>query len=317
MPTLSEYAKLSQDQFQVGVMENILTADQLTAVLEWETLSGNALAYRRENAIPTTTTYSVGATWEDTEATYTNKSASLTIVGHQSPLDRYALQTRSNEQSQEAVLKAGMLKSLSRKIAQYVVQGEPENVTTEFEGLDSLVRSETRMRAMDDGALDGPGTAETELTLDRLDVVVDDVDDGRSKPDYLVMNNTMRRKLTNLSRAAGSGVLMTEVEMFGHKLSAYDHIPIIRTNWITNSEEYNDSSTWPSSSATTIFAVQLGKDKEGYTVLHNGDVLTPDIQDIGIKFNKNENLFRVVVYVQAITYSALKVAALGGIDSAA
>ncbi len=316
-PTLSEYAKLSNDVLEVGIFENLITADFLTAMLEFETLTGNALKYNRENALPTTSTHAVGDVWTDTEATYTQANVSLAIVGTQTPLDLYAEETRSNEQSQEVATHAGMLKSVSRKIAQYTIQGEPENISTEFEGLDSLVRSETRMMAMDDGNVDGPGAAETELTLDRLDAMIDQVDDGKELPNALIMNNTMRRKLTALSRVAGSGVLLDTIEMFGKKITTYDGIPIVRSNWITDSEQYNDSSTWTSSTATTIFAVRFGKAKQGYTLLHSGPVLTPRIQDLGIKETKNERLFRIVVYLAAVVYSAKMISALGGIDSAA
>jgi hypothetical protein len=45
--------------------------------------------------------------------------------------------------------------------------------------------------------------------------------------------------------------------------------------------------------------------------------MSPDIQELGTKFDKNEDAFRMAVYIQAITYSAKMVASLGGIDSAA
>tara|TARA_Y100000310_G_scaffold328581_1_gene396930 strand:- start:292 stop:1245 length:954 start_codon:yes stop_codon:yes gene_type:complete len=317
MPTLSEYAKLDISPMEAGIFENIITADFLSNMMQFESMEGNAHLYTRENALATTTTHQVGDTWQDTEPTYTAKSVALTEVGLQSPLDRFALQTRSSVQSQEAALFAGMTKSVMRKLGQYFIQGEPEDVSTQFEGIDSLTRAETRMMAMDDGDLDGPGTNETELTLDRLDAMIDQVDDGQTKPHALVMNTTMRRKLTALSRVAGSGVVMSTIDMFGHKVNTYDGIPIILTNWITNAETYSDSDTWTNSTATSIFALKFGKEAAGYTIMHNGPVLSFDIQKLGIKENKNENLYRIVVYVAAVTWSAKQIAGLGGIDSAA
>ena len=315
MPTLSEYAKLENDLVVKGIFENTITADELMAHLKFKPFEGNSLVYNRENALVTATTHAVGDDWTDTEPTYTKKTASLAIVGVQSPLDRYALQTRGSVQSQEAVLFGGMAKALGRKIADLVITGEPEATTTEFEGLDSLARSDTRMMAMDDGAVDGPGTVETELTLDRLDAMLDLVENGW--PHILLMNKTMRRKLTALSRASGSGVLTTELNEFGRQVFRYNTIPIVISDYITNGEQYNDSGTWPSSTATTIFAVKLGEDDKGYTIIHNGPVLKPDVQRLGIKEGKNENLYRMVVYIQAATFSAKMFAALGGIDSAA
>jgi len=315
LPTLSEYAKLANDEVLSGVYENIITTSEIAPHLQFKEFSGNSLVYNRESALPTSTTHAVGDTWEDTEPTYTKKTASLTIVGVQSPLDRYALQTRGNVQNQEAVLISKMAKSLARKIEDLIITGEPENVSTEFEGLDSLCRSETRMMAMDDGVVDGPGSAETELTLDRLDAMMDMVEMGN--PDALIMNKTMRRKLTSLMRASGSGMQLDRIELFGRQVYLYNTVPIVINDYITNSEQYNDSSTWPSSTATTIFAVKFGEEKQGYTIIHNGQVLEPDIQRLGIKETKNENLYRLVVYMQAVTFSAKVIAALGGIDSSA
>lgn len=315
MPTLSEYAKLSQDELEQSVYENIITENALAPLLQFEEFSGNSLLYDRENTLPTSATHTVGDIWSDSDATYTQKSATLTEVGVQSSLPRYVSQTRGNVMSQEAQLFKGMAKSLMRKIANLIITGEPEATTTHWEGLDSLCRSETRMMAMDDGVVDGPGAAETELTLDRFDAFSDLIEKG--DPDAYVMNKTMRRKLTALSRDAGSGVVMDSIEMFGHQVSTYNHIPIIINDHITNSEQYNDTSTWTSSTATSIFALKFGKDNQGYTIIHNGPVMSPDIQELGTKFDKNEDAFRMAVYIQAITYSAKMVASLGGIDSAA
>jgi len=316
MPTLSEMAKLSTDALQAGVFENIITANALMPFLSFESMEGNSLLYNRENALPASATHQVGDTWQDTEPTFTQKSAALQIVGVQSPLDRYVLQTRSDQQSQEAVLFSSMAKSLGRKIANLIITGDPGTTTTEWEGLTSLLITDSRLLMMDDGSTPSTITgSETELTLDRLDAMIDMVEEGL--PDGLMMNKTMRRKVTALSRASGSGVVMDQIDMFGHQVLTYNGIPIIVNDFITNSEQYENSGGWGSSTATTIFALKFGKDKQGYTVLHNGPVLSPDIQQLGIKENKNENLYRMVVYIQAVLWSAKMCAGLAGIDSAA
>lgn len=315
MPTLTEYAKLANDEVLSGIYENIITTSELAPRLQFMSFAGNSLVYNRENALPTSSTHAVGDTWGDTEPTFSKKTAALTIVGVQSPLDRFALQTRGNVQDQEAVLIGRMSKSLARKFEQLCITGEPEAITTEFEGLDSLCRSETRMMAMDDGVVDGAGAAETELTLDRLDAMIDQVELGL--PDIILMNKTARRKLTSLCRASSSsGILVPSMDEFGRQVYRYNTVPIVINDFITNAEQYNAASTWPSSTATTIFAVKFGEEKQGYTIIHNGAVLEPDIQRIGIKETKNENLYRLVIYVQAVTFSAKVIAALGGIDSA-
>ena len=255
MTTLTEFAKLARDEVEAGLFEEILTTNELMGLLQFESFNGNSLVYNRELTLPTAAVHTQGDTWTDSEPTFTKKTASLTTVGVQNPLDRYISQTRSNVQDPEAVTILGMGKSLGRKIQDLTITGEPEATTAEPEGLDSLCRAETRMMAMDDGNVDGPGTAETELTLDRFDAMGDQIEGG--KPDAYIMNKTMRRKLTALSRAPGSGVEMDTIEMFGHKVRTYDGVPIVINDFITNAEEYNDSGTWSSSTATTIFALDV------------------------------------------------------------
>jgi len=314
MVTLAEFAKLEKSPVNAGVIEEIITANDLMPLLQFKGFEGNAFLYNRESTLGAASTHAVGDTWSDTEPTYTQKTASLAIVGVQHPLDMFIKATRGSVNDQKAVLLKQMAKSLGRKLEQLIITGEPEATSTEFEGLDSLIRSETRMMAMDDGAVDGPGTAETELTIDRLDAMIDLVE---GQVDSLVMNKTMRRKLTSLARASGSGVQLGQIDMFGRQVMTYNGIPVVINDFITNAEQYNDASTWTSSTATTIFALTHGEDKGGYTILHNGSVLTPEIQEIGIKETKNEELYRMVVYLQPIVFSSKMIAALGGIDSAA
>jgi len=315
---LTEWAKLEKDPVVKGVFKEILTADFLMAMLRFKSFEGNSLVYNRELTLPSSETHTVGDTWETTKPTFTKKTASLVTVGAQSGVDMYIRDTRGSIQDPNAVLMSLMAKSLTREISRLVIQGEPEATTTEFEGLDSLCRAETRMMAMDDGNVDGPGTAETELTLDRLDAMIDQIDDGMTKPDALIMNNTMRRKLTSIARASSvSGIYEHSVEMFGHFVDKYDGIPIIRTNFITDAEVYNDSSTWSSSTATSIFAVRFGEEKEGYTLLHNGPVMQPRMRRLGIKRDEEIEEFRLVVYLQGLTFSTKQIIGLGGIDSAA
>jgi len=316
MPTLSEHAKLANDVLLEGLYINILTTSELAPWLQFMTFEGNSLLYNRESTLPTTSFNTVGGTWTDTEPTFSQKTANLKIIGVQSPLDRYVMTTRSNVNDQKAVLFTTMGKSLARKIEQYMIIGEPEATATEFEGIDSLLRADTRMMAMDDGVIDGPGTAETELTLDRLDAMIDMVEGGL--PTILLMNKTVRRKLTSLCRATdSSGIMVPSMDEFGRQVYRYNTIPIVISDYITNAQQYNDASTWPSSTATSIYALKFGEEQQGITTIHNGEVLTPDFQDIGIKTDKNENLYRLVVYLENLLFSPKMVAGLGGIDSTA
>ena len=318
MAQLDEWAKLEKDLVMKGVYTNILTADALTPLLQFKSFEGNSFVYNRESVNPTATSVAtVGATFASTQPEYSKQTSALGLIYAQSDVHLYVKDTRGSVQDPEAVTISLLAKEVGRELARQVVVGDSAVVSTEFNGLDKICRTDTRMMAMDDGVVDGPGAAETELTLDRLDAMIDQVDDGRSKPDCLVMNTTMRRKLTALSRVSGSGVVMNEIDLYGHKVRTYDGVPIVISNHISDSEQYADSSTWTSSTATTIFAVKLGEENEGFTLIHNGSVLEPQHQRLAIPKNEHVEPHRLYIYVGSAMFSAKMVAALGGIDSAA
>lgn len=316
MPTLSEYEKADIDKLLVGVYDDIITESQLAPWIEFEEFSGVSSKWLRENTLGASASHQIGDTWVDTEPTTTEKSAKLTTIGIQHPLDRMASQTLGTTNSQESMLISAMSKSLTRKLEDLWVTGNPGSLSTDPEGLTSLLIADQRVLMMDDGSTPSTITgAETELDQDRLDALIDMVEGGG--PDILMMNKTMRRKITSLARQPGSGILLDTMEAFGRQYHTYADIPIVINDWITNSETYENSGGWASSTASTIYALKLGRKKQGWTVLHNGGVLTPDIQPLGTKFNKNEDVYRMAVYCQSVIYSAKSCAALAGIDSTA
>jgi hypothetical protein len=316
MPSLTDYNRLSQDELVAGIYDNIITASELAPFLSFKNHSGNALLYDRESTLPQAGTTSVGATLVDATMTTSQTSRSLAQLYVQLPLNLFALQTKDNVNDQKALHLAKMAKGMARKIEDLVVTGNPGSVATEPEGLTSLLIADSRFLMMDDGST--PSTIagdETELTLDRLDAMIDMVEDG--KPDFLMMNKTMRRKMTALARVVGSGVVLNSAEMFGHQYTLYNGIPIVINDWITNAEQYENAGGWASSTATSIYAVKTGEEKQGWTLFHNGAVLEPDVQDVGIKDDKNERIYRMMVYFNAVIFSKLSCAGLAGIDSAA
>lgn len=313
--TLAQYALLSQTKTEAGVFIGILTEEEVTQYLAFETMEGNAKNYDVELTLPTASVFALGQGLAPTHGTRTQFSTSLKRVHVTSDLDRYALQTRSDVNNQLAILRNDASKAMSRKLADLAINGDESVVGEEFDGIEAYCRDRTRMMAMDDGVIDGPGTAETEVTMDRLDAMIDMVRPG--KPDILIMNKTMRRKFTALSRASGSGVISNDKDSFGRRISLYDNIPIVIDDWVSNAEQYADAGTWPSSTATTIYAVKFGKGKQGFTLMHNGQVLKPDFHLVGELEDYDENRYRMTVYVGSALWSSLSVAALAGIDSTA
>lgn len=314
MTLIAEWNKVDMPFEVQGVWTVIQTDEELSPWLQFEEVSGTSIDYERELTLPTTSTVADEGDISSSNRTFTEKSETLKTVVVQEDLNKKA-KALAHKQDKEAILKVGMAKSFGRKLADLIVNGDDAVDDTEFKGLEKWCRTETRMMAMDDGVVDGPGTAETELTITRFREFIDLVQLGG--PQILMMNKTMRRKLTNLMYAAGGGIQLPSIEMFGRRVELFDTIPIVINDYISKAEQYADSSTWGSSTATTIYALRFGAENQGFTLCHNGGFLDVELENLGTRKNKNAEVWRAIAYPGSVVYSPLTIAALGGIDSAA
>lgn len=314
MTTVAEWNKVQMTYEQRGIWTTIYTEDAMIPFLQFKEVDGKSYDYERELTNPSTEVVGDEAEMVDSSMTFEEKTTGLKTVYVQTPVNHKS-QDLANKNNPEALARLKMSKSWGRKLSDLIINGDTTVNSEEFDGLEAFCRDETRMIAMDDGVMDGPGSAETELTIARLRELIDAVEPGL--PDALIMNKGMRRKITNLAYAAGGGIELPAVEMFGRRVRTFDDIPIIINDFIADDEQYADAATWSSSTATTIYAVKFGEEKEGFTLLHKGGFLNVGVQDLGTRKNRNEKVLRMVGYPGSVVYSPLSIAALGGIDSAA
>ncbi|MYE32205.1 MAG: phage major capsid protein, partial [Chloroflexi bacterium] len=93
--TLTEGAKLSNDVLQQGVIETVIKDSPILQRLPFIEIVGNGLTYNRENAAASAAFYSVGDTWAESTPTFTQVTASLTILGGDADIDNYIARTRN------------------------------------------------------------------------------------------------------------------------------------------------------------------------------------------------------------------------------
>src|SRR4029078_9458137 len=122
--TLSDSAKLSTDMIQRGVIETILNESPVLGYLPFTTVEGNSYKYNQENALGGASFYAVGGTWTEATATFTQKTASLAILGGDADVDNFLQRTRSNLNDQRAVQIALKAKSVARQFETTFIQGD-------------------------------------------------------------------------------------------------------------------------------------------------------------------------------------------------
>ncbi len=87
--TMAEAAKLTQDMLVAGVIETIIKESSILKYLPWMTVTGSALTYNQEAAPASVDFYGVGDTWSESTPTFTQRTATLKIMGGDADVDNF------------------------------------------------------------------------------------------------------------------------------------------------------------------------------------------------------------------------------------
>src|SRR5581483_912302 len=204
--SLAESAKLSTDMIQRGVIETIISESPVLDYLPFIQVEGNSYKYNQENTLGGAAFYAVGGTWTEGTATFTQKTATLAILGGDADVDNFIQRTRSNLQDQYAVQVALKAKSVARKFEQTFIYGDTTADANAFDGLARLTVSAQKLNGS------GNGAALTLALLDQLEDLV-----LGAKPDLLLMSRRTRRKLKSLL-VASTHYLESGASQFGRQV---------------------------------------------------------------------------------------------------
>ena len=286
--TLAEAAKLSEDVLLKGVIEIIIKDSPILQKLPFIDVVGNSLKYNQENALPTVAFYAVGDTWAESAPTFTQKTATLTILGGDADVDNYIQQTRSNIQDIEAAVIELKAKAMRHKYEDTFINGDGTSNT--FEGIDVLCTSgQTVSMGTNGGALD----------MRYLDQLIDKVLGG--KPELLLMSRRSRRDLTHLMRQLGS--MEFGQDEFGNWVQFFNGIPVHINDWISDAKTVGTSND-----CSTIYAFQIG---EGAVCgLQNKGI---QVERIGELETKDATRTRLKWYCSLANFSTVKLAKLVGV----
>ena len=294
--TLAESAKLSQDMLVQGVIENIITVNQMFSALPFQPVDGNALSYNRENALGDADVFGVGATiTAKNPATFTKVTSTLTSIIGDAEVNGLIEATRSGVTNQTAVQVASKAKSVGRKFQDMLINGT--GASDEFSGLASLVAGGQSVAA---------GGA---LTFELLDELLHKVTDKDGQVDFIAMSDREIRQYRALLRALGGASIGETVTMpDGSTIMGYGNTPIFRNNWIpTNGGAgTNEASVFAGSfddgSMTTGIAGLTATEAAGIMV---DGAFTSETKD--------EKITRVKWYCGLANFSEKGLAALTGV----
>lgn len=303
--TLAESAKLAQDELVAGVIENVITVNEIYELLPFDGINGNALAYNRENVLGDVQMGGVGTTiTAKNPATFTQVTSTLTTIIGDAEVNGLIQATRSGDgNDQKAVQVASKAKSCGRKYQDQMINGD--GTGNNMTGMFGLVAAGQTITA-NNGAANGAA-----LSFEDLDALIDLVTDKDGQVDYLMMHSRTRRKYLALLRALGGtspGDIYTMAS--GRQVPAYRGIPIFRNDWIPITQTQGSASN-----ATSVFAGTFddGSRTHGIAGLTAEEFAGMKVKDVGEKEDADESITRVVWYCGLALFSEKGLAVLKGV----
>ena len=291
--TLAEASKLSPDMLLTGVIATVIQESPVLQVLPFIEVVGNGLTYNQENTLPTASFFAVGGTWTESTPTFTQVTANLKILGGDADVDNFLKSTRSNLQDLEATVVQLKAKAVQQKFDDTFINGDTAVDADSFDGIDKLAIS---------GQTVSMGTNGATLTLDKLDEALDKIKGG--KPHMLLMSRRSRRKLSSLSRATGSGLIVSERNEFGAMVEFYDGVPVGINDHISDAKTVGTSTD-----CSTIHVLQWGEGTVTGLTAPGG----LQAERVGSLEVKNASRVRVKWYVAIAVFNSLKLGKLTGV----
>ncbi len=292
--TLAESAKLSTDMLQRGVIETIIEESPILERLPFITVEGNSFKYNQENTLPAASFFAVNAVWTEGTATFTQKTANLSILGGDADVDNFIQRTRGSVQDQRAVQTQLRAKSVARKFEDTVITGDTTVDSNAFDGLRVLAPAAQEITA---GANGGP------LTLALMDQLIDLVKGG--KPDILLMSKRSRRKLKSLL-VASTHYVESGADQFGRQVLLYDGIPVLVSDFQPDTETEGTETA-----ASSIYAIHFSE-ADGLVGLQNGGI---EVVDVGQLETKDATRVRIRWYVGLALMRDSALARLRGVNA--
>ena len=306
--TLVEAAKLMANSGQTvraGVIAMFARASDILRVMPFEDIQGNAYAYNREGSLPAVAFRGVNESYTPSTGVVNPLVEALRIAGGDLDVDVFI--TRTGGPGVRSAHEEMKVKALAAEMTRVVIKGDSETDPREFDGLQKRLVGSQLIEA---GSTDGGDP----LSLLKLDELIDAVS-GPNK--YLIMNKTMRRRLTAAARTTTVGGYITyQQDEFGRQVTMYNDIPIVTaygdndgTDPIAFDEVGSGGST---ATATSIYCASMAS---GYVKGIQSGIM--DVRDLGELDDSPQERTRVEWFAGMVVEHGRGAARLRGISNAA
>lgn len=273
--TLIEAAKQAANGGAVlrsSIIELYAQNSEILRTLPFINIQGNAYKYNREETLPGVGFRGVNEAYTEDIGVINPVTDPLVIAGGDLDVDKFIVATMGGDQ--RSTREAMKVKALAHRWTKAFIKGDSLSDPREFDGLQVRLTGTQKIAA-------GSTANGTPLSLTKLDELIDAVDD----PTHLIMNRTMRRRLSAAARSTSVGGFITfNVDEFGRQVAFYNGLPILivdQDNTGSDILQFNESATSGTATATSIYCVSLMEGKlEG---IQNGGIQVVDLGELDTK----------------------------------
>lgn len=299
MPLLkAEADKLSQNDMVQGLVEEIITINQVFNLLPFVKTQGKAYVYHRENTLPTVSFLDPNDVVTEDAATFTEIVTKLRIIIGDVDVDKFIQETESDSNNQLATQVALKAKAMGRQYQDTMVNGDSAANAKSFDGVKVLTTAGQTINAGADGAA---------LTLSMLDQLIDQVP---NRPDFLMMRSGTRRAFVALLRAAGGNTAaMIQHPNFEVPILAHNGVPVLINDYLPANETLGTGTN-----LCSVYAVRANE-LDGLHGLYGGESVGMRIEPIGTVQNKDAIRTRIKWYCGLALKSTKSVARLAGVTN--
>lgn len=266
--TLVEAAKMyNNDLLRGGMIQLYAESSEILRVLPFMDIPGPAYHYLREETLPGIGFRGINEAYTESVGVLNPEFDPLVISGGDLDVDRFLVQTMG--ESIRAKQETMKVKALAHRWTKAFIKGDQSSEPREFDGLQRRLTGSQKIQA-------GSTANGSALSLAKLDEAIDAVD----HPTHLIMNRTMRRRLTAAARLSTVGGYITyQQDEFGRQVTLYNDLPIIivdQDNTGTEILPFTEVASSGTDTATSIYVVSLG---EGMLAGIQNSVM--DVRDLG------------------------------------
>lgn len=294
-----EAAKLSENDRQKGIIEEMIKDDEMFALMSFVKTEGLSYLYTRELENAEGEWFDAYEDLEESTSKFQNVQTELKRIGGQVDIDNFIIETKSDVYNQVGEQLAAKAKGMGDQFRREVVTGDTAVNPKGFDGMRKLVTADQTLTTQGDNG--------APISFAALDELIDAVRKKDGK--VLVMRQEVWRQIRALNRSMGGNTAETVmINNFGMPVRCYDGVPVLINDYLPVNEARGTNDK-----TTSIYAVRFNTQDGLHGIYGGAGSVGFKLSKLGLLEKKDVTRFRVIWYAGMALKATHSLARLQGV----